>query len=68
MNTGSRSHISEDTMERYALGRIPDLAGAPLEEHLLICLTCQMRLEETKEFIKVMKAATAAVACEVVKT
>jgi len=65
MNTGFFSHISEDTLEKYALGRIPEVDFFPVEEHLLICLTCQIRLEEMDEYIKVMKAATSAVPCAV---
>jgi anti-sigma factor RsiW len=61
MNAGFLSHISEDMLEMYALGRIPEVDLAPVEEHLQICLTCQIRLEEMDEYIKVMKAATAAV-------
>ena len=43
------------------MGALSEKDCKPLEEHLLICLTCQIRLEEMDEYIKVMKAATAAV-------
>ena len=59
MNTGFPFHIPEDALERYALGRVPDEDCAPLDEHLLICPTCQAGLEEMDEYVKVMKAATA---------
>ena len=37
-------HASDDALERYAMGRLsePELAG--LEEHLLVCESCQDRL------------------------
>ena len=60
MNTGFPFHIPEDALEKYALGQLPDPDCTPLDEHLLICPTCQSRLEELDEYVKVMKAAAAA--------
>lgn len=68
MNAGFLSHISDDSLEMYALGRIPEVDLAPMDEHLLICLTCQIRLQEMDEYIKVMKAATVAVPCAVLSS
>jgi anti-sigma factor RsiW len=62
MNTFFPFHISGDALEKYALGRLPDADCDPLDEHLLICPTCQARLEEVDEYVKVMQAATAALA------
>ena len=61
MNTGFPFHIPGDALENYALGRVPDADCAPLDEHLLICPICQAGLEEMDEYVKVMKAATAAI-------
>jgi len=60
MNAGFFSHIPEETLETYALGRVPDGHRAPLDEHLLVCPACQVSLEAMDEYIQVMKAATAA--------
>ena len=60
MNTGFTFHISEDELEKYALGRLPNADCEPLDEHLLICPICQSSLEAMDEYVIVMKAATAA--------
>jgi anti-sigma factor RsiW len=62
MNASYPLHISEDALENYALGRLPEPDCAPLDEHLLICPPCQARLEQIDEYVRVMQAATAAVA------
>lgn len=59
MNTGSIFHIPDDLLEEYAIGRLPDIDCAPVEEHLLICPTCQNNLTETDEYIRVMRAVLA---------
>jgi hypothetical protein len=67
MNTGFFCHISEETLETYALGRVLDAQFEPLDEHLLLCPACQIRLEELEEYIEVMRAATARVSCAVLR-
>ena len=57
MNTGFIFHIPDDLLEEYALGRVPDRGRTPVEEHLLICPTCQNNLAEIDEYIGVMKTA-----------
>jgi hypothetical protein len=62
MTTGSACNsecISDDLLEMYALGRLPEPAEAPLEEHLLICPACQIRLEQMDDYIRVVQAAAA---------
>jgi hypothetical protein len=66
MNTGCSCHISEETLEKYAFGRAPDAHRPPLDQHLLVCPTCQIRLQELEEYIEVMKAATARASCGVI--
>lgn len=54
---GSESHLQEELLEEYALGR---LKGAPLgqvEEHLLLCETCRTRLQETEAFMQAARIA-----------
>ena len=50
-------HISEDILENYALGKLSNDASAPVEEHLLVCPTCQDALQEADDYIGVIKAA-----------
>jgi hypothetical protein len=57
MNASSLNHIPEDTLENYGMGRLDSLACPDVEEHLLICESCQMRLEEIDEYTRVAKAA-----------
>jgi anti-sigma factor RsiW len=57
MNAGFDLHCSEDQLERYALGMLSDEDGQTLEEHLLICFTCQHLLARLDDFIRIAKAA-----------
>ena len=52
-------HPSDDDLERYAIGTLPDSACAALEEHLLICEVCQDRLAAEIEFVKAIRSAAA---------
>ncbi len=57
------SHLTEDALEVYSLGRLSsedDLAT--LEEHLLVCAYCQARLEKMDQFIQAAAAGAKAVA------
>lgn len=57
MTTRFDCHPPEDVLEAYAMGRLCELESAPLEEHILICLLCQDRLEAVDEFIQLARAA-----------
>jgi anti-sigma factor RsiW len=57
MNTLSISHIPEDLLERYAMGRLSRQDCARLHRHLLRCSSCQVHLQQIDEYVKVMKAA-----------
>lgn len=50
-------HPSDQALEQYALGRLPEDELASLEEHLLICPGCQDRLAETDAFIRATRQA-----------
>jgi hypothetical protein len=50
-------HISEDLLDRYAMGILAGESLAGVEEHLLSCLLCQRRLLETDEFLNVFRHA-----------
>jgi anti-sigma factor RsiW len=60
MNTHPADHIVEDVLELYAMGKLSDEESAPLEEHLLLCLTCQTRLADTDDYIGAAKGAARA--------
>jgi hypothetical protein len=38
-------HVTDNTLERYAMRTLPRHKIGPLEEHLLICSDCRNRLE-----------------------
>jgi hypothetical protein len=51
------THIEEELLERYSLGKLGEDECASLEEHLLVCHSCQDRLAETDEFVRTIRAA-----------
>lgn len=53
----SASHPDEDTLELYALGRLPESQAASVEEHLLVCHPCQDALKELDEYVGSMRGA-----------
>lgn len=50
-------HISDEALERYAMGRLQEPEAAELEEHILCCAACQEALEQTDEFIMAFRTA-----------
>src|SRR5262245_61394504 len=50
-------HSSEESLEMYALGRLRGPELEQLEEHLLICESCQDRLDTTEKYVKAMQGA-----------
>ena len=52
-------HLPEETLEEYCFDRLSATETAEVEEHLLVCSSCQLALEELDDYIRLMKAATA---------
>ena len=50
-------HLSEDQLEQYAQGRLNPSQAVPLEEHLLICVACQEKLDSVENFALGMREA-----------
>jgi anti-sigma factor RsiW len=48
-------HFKNDTLEKYALGRLPDSRTASVEEHLLLCGACREKLSEVDAFIELLR-------------
>jgi hypothetical protein len=59
MNASFDRHFPEQVWEEYAMGLRSEEDCKSLEEHLLICSTCQDLLAEVDEYIRVAKAAAA---------
>ncbi len=57
MPSPEEAHPSDQTLEQYALDRLPEEQTAELEEHLLVCPACQDRLAETDAFIQATRQA-----------
>ncbi len=55
-------HPSEDELELYSMGHLAEPESISLEEHLLVCATCQNRLGESDEFVALMKETTKEIA------
>lgn len=51
--------FSADTWEKYSLGMVSEEDRALLEEHLLVCSTCQDVLAKVDEYVGVAKTAMA---------
>ena len=54
---GMTSHIDDELLERYSLGRLAEAESAVVEEHLLVCTECQDRLAEADEYSQVIRQA-----------
>ena len=54
--------LPDDVLERYAMGTLSGPDFIPLEEHLLVCTTCQSRLAALEDFVQVIRSALAALA------
>lgn len=39
------AHLSEEIIERYAMGKLDECELAPAEEHLLVCQQCRDDVE-----------------------
>ena len=49
--------VQDETIERYAMGRLPHNSLARFEEHLLLCESCQDRVTLTDAYVKGMRLA-----------
>jgi len=55
-------HPSDDDLELYSMGRTTESESNRIEEHVLVCSYCQDRLEESDEFVALMKDTTKEIA------
>jgi hypothetical protein len=54
------AHPTEELLEEYIFGRVCEPALTDLEEHLLVCVPCQIKLQELDDYTALMKSATGA--------
>jgi len=48
-------HLSDEQLELYCLDRLPTPTTARAEEHLLQCVRCQQRCEETQIYLETLR-------------
>jgi anti-sigma factor RsiW len=56
-----KAHSSQEQLELYALGRLPESENTNLEEHLIVCAACRERLDGIGDFALAMRVAGAQV-------
>jgi hypothetical protein len=61
MSMDINRHLDEEEIERYSLGDFPESDLARVEEHLLLCPSCQQRVESSDIFVRSMQQAAARV-------
>ncbi len=64
MNYRFDQHSTEEMLDLYAVGRLEEPLAEILEQHLLICEPCQVRLDQADSFARGMTRATARLARE----
>jgi hypothetical protein len=52
-----QSHINDEQLDLYALGQLSAAALPEVEEHLLVCEPCQLRLRQSDEFTALFRHA-----------
>ncbi len=60
MRRNPNGHLHEDVFEEYIFGRLSEDDVVSFEKHLLICEECQAALDNSAQYVQLMKAATAA--------
>lgn len=55
-------HPPEEFFEQYIFDRLEEIQCARFEEHLLVCAACRDQLENTDEYVRLMKTAAARLA------
>jgi hypothetical protein len=57
MESNRSEHIVEEKLEAYALNQLREEDLEAVEEHLLVCGTCQDRLDEVERYAHAMRGA-----------
>jgi hypothetical protein len=52
-------HPEDDVLEKYAMAKLEEPMVEEIEEHILICASCQDRLDFTETYLRSMKCALA---------
>lgn len=57
MKSGFEEHCTEEALESYAIGTLSGTSIETLEEHILICEDCRVRLDEADRYVHAMRNA-----------
>ena len=57
MKVLEKGHISDVALENYSLDHLPEPDLEVVEEHILVCPTCQDRLQEIDDFVRAFRMA-----------
>jgi hypothetical protein len=68
MRPGASRHMEEGEIDKYSMGDICEEESSRFEEHLLICESCQHRVEESDRHVSAMQCASARSRREDVRT
>jgi hypothetical protein len=60
-SVATMEHVSEDSLDLYSMGQLPEGKLEIVEEHLLLCETCRSCVEELEGFVRTFRDATPAV-------
>jgi anti-sigma factor RsiW len=61
MPAAVQRHFDEETAEKYSLGKLSAKRTAEVEQHFLVCPTCQHLVAEFDAFTTAMRKAAAKV-------
>jgi hypothetical protein len=56
-----KTHASDESLGRYAMGTLAEAESTILETHLLVCHECQDRLAQTETYVRAMQTAASRV-------
>jgi anti-sigma factor RsiW len=56
-NLNACAHETDELLEAYVMGALFSPVSSRLEEHILWCRACQIRLEETAAYVEAIRAA-----------
>src|SRR5215831_15998532 len=57
MELSRELHIADEVLESYSLNHLAPSEADAVEEHILVCEQCQIKLQEVDEFVAIVRRA-----------
>lgn len=57
-------HVPDETLELFAMQRLPDSETGQMDLHRLVCGECRVRLDTEIEFVAAMREAAVKIRCD----